>query len=353
MAGAQVEQDRGQGRARVAQRAAALGRGELAPHRRRRARTPRRGRRRGTPGPTPRGRRRSGTPSRRGTAPAASGGRPAAGVASESVARGEVPGDGGDAASRVAAGISSARSSVRLATANGPAPIGWRPNGSSASCVDRHLAEEVGRRDRLGGRLEEPAERRRQREHDAAHPDRPDLDLVPRAGARAVVVRVLEDPDGERDVLGRDGLAVVPDRVVAQLERPDRAGTVDRPALGEVRDDGAGRPIPDEPGIDQRDEIAIGLGSGGQRRHRDRTAEHALDVWASLDGPGARAGQRGGRGGGKQRRDADQAREDREHDDEAPDDERVDTGHRAPEWRSVAEGRRDPAVRRRGLVSRR
>ena len=31
------------------------------------------------------------------------------------------------------AGMSSAVSSSRLATANGPDPIGWRPNGSSAS----------------------------------------------------------------------------------------------------------------------------------------------------------------------------------------------------------------------------
>ena len=74
-------------------------------------------------------------------------------------------------------------------------------------------------------------------------------------------------------------------------------------------------------------EIAIRLRSGGQRRYRNRASEHALDVRASLDGAGARAGQRGGRGGGKHCRDADQTRDDREHDDEAPDDDRIGSGH--------------------------
>ena len=55
------------------------------------------------------------------------------GVASESVARGEGSVVGVSAWRMVAAGMSSTRVSSRLATANGPDPIGWRPNGVVAS----------------------------------------------------------------------------------------------------------------------------------------------------------------------------------------------------------------------------
>ena len=57
-------------------------------------------------------------------------GRPSGGaVASESVDRGVAPAPEAPSRCRVAAGMSSAASSVRLAMANGPDPIGWRPNG--------------------------------------------------------------------------------------------------------------------------------------------------------------------------------------------------------------------------------
>ena len=52
-----------------------------------------------------------------------------------------------------------------------------------AELLDRDVAQEVGRRDRLGQRLEEPTERGLEREHDAVAIRPTDLDLVPGAGA--------------------------------------------------------------------------------------------------------------------------------------------------------------------------
>ena len=64
--------------------------------------------------------------------------------------------------------------------------------------VDRDAGEQMRRRDRLGRGLEEPAERRLERERrPSACRGRLDGDLVPRAGARAVVRR---DPGGRRIV---------------------------------------------------------------------------------------------------------------------------------------------------------
>ncbi len=145
-------------------------------------------------------------------------------MASESVATGVVASPASSGGRIVLAGIRSAASSLRLATANGPDPIGWRPNGPVGELVDRDPGQDVGRGDRLGRRLEEASERGLEREHDGMEPFGRDADLVPRSGARTPVVGVLEDTDGERDVLRGDRLTVVPARVVTELERPDRAG---------------------------------------------------------------------------------------------------------------------------------
>src|SRR5262245_56001772 len=56
----------------------------------------------------------------------------AVGVASESVAAGLDPAGGVGSDMTAVAGIRSALSSVRLATAKGPEPMGWCPNGSLA-----------------------------------------------------------------------------------------------------------------------------------------------------------------------------------------------------------------------------
>ncbi len=103
--------------------------------------------------------------------------------------------------------------------------------------VDRDTGQEVRRGDRLGGRLEEPAEWRGEGEHHRAPALGPDVDLVPGSGGRTGVGRVLQDMDGEGDVVGGDRFAVVPAGVRPQLEGPHRARRVDRPALGQVRDE--------------------------------------------------------------------------------------------------------------------
>ena len=117
---------------------------------------------------------------------------------------------------------------------------------------------------------------------------------------------------------------------------------VDRPALGEVRDDRPRRAIPDEPREHQRDQVAVGLGPGRERADRDRAAEDALAIRSGSRraGPGVGEGRRGG--AGQDGRDPDKARDQGEQDDEGPDDERISTGHRAPCERSVAADRRDP-----------
>ena len=85
---------------------------------------------------------------------------------------------------------------------------------------DRHVGEQVGRGDGLGRGLQEPADRRVERE-----PDRPLADGLhghpgPGRRRRARVVGVLQGVDREGDVGRGDRLAVVPERVVTELERP-------------------------------------------------------------------------------------------------------------------------------------
>ena len=203
---------------------------------------------RGTRRPASRGRRRTGTPSRSGTAPAAPAGSP---VRAWRASRSPPASSRRRATSGwriVPAGMSSAVSLLRLATANGPDPMGWRPNGRSGSWSDRDAREDVGRGDRLGRRLEEATERGLEREHDGQRALGRDRDLVPRPRARTRVLGILEDADRERDILGCDRLAVVPAGVIAQVEGPHGSRRIHGPALGEVRHERSGRSVPHEPG---------------------------------------------------------------------------------------------------------
>jgi len=63
-----------------------------------------------------------------------------------------------------------------------------------------------------------------------------------------------------------------------QDEGPDPTARIDRPTLREVGHDRAGRSVPDEAGEDQRDQVAVGLASSGERADRDRPAEDALAI---------------------------------------------------------------------------
>ena len=206
------------------------------------------------------------------------GGLAGPGVASESVATGVVPSPGTSGGRIVPAGMSSAVSLLRLATANGPDPMGWRPNGRSGSWSDRDAREDVGRGDRLGRRLEEATERGLEREHDGQRALGRDRDLVPRPRARTRVLGILEDADRERDILGCDRLAVVPAGVITQVEGPHGTRRVHGPALREVRHERPGRSVAHEPRVDERDEVAVGLGAGTQRADRDGSPEDPFAV---------------------------------------------------------------------------
>ena len=89
--------------------------------------------------------------------------------------------------------------------------------------VDRHVAQEVRRGERLGEGLQEATEGRLQREDHAVRPAGTDRDLVPRGRRGPGIRRILERLDREQHVVARDGLAVMPARVVAQVDRPGLA----------------------------------------------------------------------------------------------------------------------------------
>ncbi len=217
---------------------------------------------------------------------------------------------------------------------------------------DRHLPEQVGRRDRLGQRLQEPAERGLEREPHLARAGRRDRHLGPRCGGRSRVGRVLQRLDREDHVIGRDRRAVVPARVRAQVDRPGLARRIDRPALGQVGHERAARPVAHESGEDQRDQVAIGLGLGGQRGDGRGCADHALDVRADLEtwaGRDRRSGRGRWRRGELDGGDADECGEDRKKCDERPDDDGVGPGHEAPCDGRGVEPQRD--VRRRSSAT--
>ena len=128
-----------------------------------------------------------------------------------------------------------------------------------------------------------------------------------------------------------DRLAVVPARVGAQVDRPGLAARVDRPALGEIGHERAVRPVAHEAGEQQRDEVAVGLRPRRQRADRDAVRRRTPSTYGRATDAGAcrgwtASGEAGG-GGELEGRDADEAREDREQQDEGPDDEGVGSGH--------------------------
>ena len=217
-----------------------------------------------------------------------------------------------------------------------PGPDRLASEGVLGQRTDRHTAQEVLRDDRLGRRLEEPTERRREPEDDHPRTVGRDRDLVPRTGARPGVLRVLQDLDREGDVGRGDRIAVMPAGVVAQHEGPHAPGRIHGPALRKVGNDRTGGTVPDESREDQGDEIAIRLAPGRERTDRDRSSEDALAIGSHEGRRQTRTGRRRDRSGGREGRDADQARDEREQDDKAPDDERVGTGHRIPSERSIA-----------------
>ena len=343
---AQVEEHGGEGRARVAQEPAVGRRREVGRRRGRQAgrrvEVARRDRRRRA------GRRCRRTcrsiPARYGVGRS---GRPVGrAVVSESVGRADGSAVASAAGWTASAGTSSACVSSRVTTRERPGADGLPPERVVGQQVDRDLAEQVRRGDRLGRGLQEPAQRRRQRERDLERRQGLDRDLAPRRRGRALVGRVLEGLDRVDDVVGGDRLAVVPARVRAEVEGPGLAGRVDGPARGEVRHDRAVRAVAHEAGEDEGDQVAVGLGPRGQRADRGGMPDHALAIGARRRVRGAgRRGRGRGRGEGG---DADEARDQREQHDQRPDHGGIGPGHETPCGSVAAGGRRGAPVRRRG-----
>jgi hypothetical protein len=144
------------------------------------------------------------------------------------------------------------------------------------------------RQQRLGGRLEESAERGGEVEPDRLLVEDRYAHLAPRGRLGSCIPGVLEHLDRERDIEGRHRFPVLPDRVGAEAERVPGSGLVDIPGLGDVRDDVTVRPETNEPAEDQRHELTVGGATRRQRADRARSADDALTV----DGDGRDARRR-------------------------------------------------------------
>jgi hypothetical protein len=152
------------------------------------------------------------------------------------------------------------------------------PERIGAQLLDRHPAEQVLRRDRLGGQLEETPERCGEVELHGIRVDRRDRHFAPRTSSRSRVGRVLENADREDDVRRRDRRAVVPCCVSPEVEGPGLCCRVDRPAAGQIRHEHAVRSELHEAGEGEGNEVAVDLGAGTQRVDGDRPAKHPLAV---------------------------------------------------------------------------
>ncbi|HYN49028.1 MAG TPA: hypothetical protein VER83_09190 [Candidatus Nanopelagicales bacterium] len=127
-------------------------------------------------------------------------------------------------------------------------------------------------------RLEEPAHGIAEVELDGQLVERGGLHLGPRGGERTRVGRVVEHAHRVDDVAARDRDPIVPPRVGAEMERPAGALLGHRPALGEIREDGAPGAEPDEAPEQERHQVAVRLRPGRERGDGGGAAEDALHV---------------------------------------------------------------------------
>src|SRR5205823_8078003 len=100
------------------------------------------------------------------------------------------------------------------------------PDGAGVERLPRKLRvgdvpEEVRGKERNGRAVRERPVHIRQRETDRARRDAVDGDATEGVAVRAYVPAVLEQLDGEHDVIGGDRLAVVPGGVLTDFEGPD------------------------------------------------------------------------------------------------------------------------------------
>ena len=158
--------------------------------------------------------------------------------------------------------------------------------------VRRDAVEDVRRRDRLRRGLEEAAEWIREPQLDRQRVDHDGRHVPPGLAAGPRVLRVRKDAHRERDVVGGDRRAVLPELVGSKVERPRPPEGIDVPARCQITDDRAPRPESHEPSEQERHERAIRGGPGAEGARVRRATEDALDVGARGRDTGAWAGPR-------------------------------------------------------------
>ncbi len=199
-----------------------------------------------------------------------------------------------------AAGASVAEVDVSSTSANGPEPTGCcRTGGPAGGRPGRRPGDGPGAIGWVAAWRKPPSGVARVKRDGARRRGRHG-DLAPRRRRRAAVGRVLQGLDREHDVLRGDRLAVLPARVVAQVEGP-RPCPSHRPTSSRP-----GRPRSCRPGRcgrGRRRPARPGRGrpaAGGQRRDRHRGAEDAFDVGARARASGgARSAMDAERGGAR------------------------------------------------------
>ena len=138
--------------------------------------------------------------------------------------------------------------------------------------VGRDAIEQVRGRDRLRRGLQEAAERRGEVQRDRRRIDRRRGDVAPGFTTGSRVRRVAQDSDRERNVIGRDRRAVLPELPGPQVEGPGAAALGDIPAGREVAGDRAVGAETNEAAEQEGDERAL---RGGPRAERARVGRPA------------------------------------------------------------------------------
>ncbi len=105
-----------------------------------------------------------------------------------------------------------------------------------------------------------------------------DVDALPGRAVRAVVCRILQDPDRVSHVRGGDRRTVFPIGVRHELERVGSPVVGPGPGFRQIGQYRAVRPLSDEASEQQGDQILIRLGTRGERVDRTRVADDPFAV---------------------------------------------------------------------------
>src|SRR5207249_4757063 len=97
----------------------------------------------------------------------------------------------------------------------------------------------------------------------------------------ADVAAVLQKLDGVDDVISRHRLAVLPRRVVADVERPDFAVALGPERCSEIRDDRPRLVVAGEAAEGQSRDVLVDIGRGDDRIEELRDTRNTLDIRAA------------------------------------------------------------------------